>query len=93
MEKFNDEEGCSNSELECSYYTENSHVLEKRVNFKLKRNYMKIQNTAIAAIRYEVSNTVAAIAYGFLKDLLEAKIVLESAIYLNFLRADIFNEC
>ena len=42
---------------------------------------MKIQNTAIAAIRYEVSNT-AAIASGFLKDLVEAKIVPESAIYL-----------
>ncbi|XP_065670747.1 uncharacterized protein LOC136089067 [Hydra vulgaris] len=44
---------------------------------------MKIQNTAIAAIRYEVSNTAAAaIASGFLKDLVEAKIVPESAIYL-----------
>ena len=44
---------------------------------------MKIQNTAIAAIKYEVSNTaVAAIASGFLKDLVEAKIVPESAIYL-----------
>ena len=29
---------------------------------------MKIQNTSIAAIRYEVSNTAAAIASGFLKD-------------------------
>ena len=44
---------------------------------------MKIQNTAIAAIRYEFSNTaVAAIASGFLKDLVEAKIDPESAIYL-----------
>ena len=29
LEKFNDEEWCSNSELECSYYTEISHVLDK----------------------------------------------------------------
>ena len=43
---------------------------------------MKIQNTAIAAIRYEVSNTATAAIAGFLNDLVEAKIVLESAIYL-----------
>ncbi|XP_047127448.1 uncharacterized protein LOC124808427 [Hydra vulgaris] len=44
---------------------------------------MKIQNTAIAAIRYEVSNTAAAaIASGFLKDLVEAKVVPESALFL-----------
>jgi hypothetical protein len=80
LENFNEEVEWSNSELECSYNTENSHVLDKSKDLKLKRNYMKIQNTAIAAIRYEVSNT--AIASGFLKDLVEAKIVPESAIYL-----------
>ncbi|XP_065649605.1 uncharacterized protein LOC136078240 [Hydra vulgaris] len=82
LKNFNNEVEWSNSELECSYNTENSHVLDKSEDFKLKRNYMKIQNTAIAAIRYEVSNTAAAIASGFLKDLVEANIVPESAIYL-----------
>ena len=83
LENFNNNEECSNNESDCSNYTENYNVVDKIEDFKLKRNYMKIQNTAIAAIRYEVSNTAAAaIASGFLKDLVEAKIVPESALFL-----------
>ena len=66
-----------------SNYTKNTDVLDKSKDFKVKRNYMKIQIMAIAAITYDVSNTtVIAIASGYIKNLVEAKIVSESALFL-----------
>ena len=62
MEKCNNEEGYSNSDLECSNYTKNTNKLNKIKDFKVKQNDMKFQNTVFAAIRYEVSNTAAVAA-------------------------------
>ncbi|XP_065674214.1 adhesion G protein-coupled receptor L4 isoform X5 [Hydra vulgaris] len=50
LEKSNGEEECSKSEFECSIYTEHNDLLSISNDFKVKRNYMKIHNTAIAEI-------------------------------------------